>query len=772
MKPYAAARVTTGLLAAACVAACQPPIVGPRAQTSQPTPVSLTEPDAYDWSTSRVTSRIVAERQAAHFRRRVLAYPDSSPAWAGGLGLAGFGCDVADTAPNGPAVAFPATGALVNKLFFLTRAGVLIKLDRLTPTNYDRLDLGRTCSRTSVTMSPYSTRVYLLADDGTFAVVDATTMQILATASVPGGFGTAPVVDRGASAPDDSRDVVYVPANDGSVHSFVVTRNAEDAGVQLAAPTVHAVATQVAPLAGTRRIAAPALALDGMLYVGDQAGNFHVYDTADPTRSFIYAVGAPVTTPPALVLQDGSYEVTDADGNPKPVGYGEPVYAFVSAGAACAWIDLHDTTTTYSQALRIDDNDPTRTFGYLRDYAFSTAGSTQTWAAADGGNVNTEAPDRPLPGYAPNIWSNDFLVPAGTNTTETAGAAAGGPVKSFLRFQPAGAAAVGGVVAKATLTLTAAVDQACRPARIKPASSFFRGTAERWASDRLTNANRPAVGPAEAGTYLSGGVSAAGNVTFKKQRAYQWDVTKAFTSASTDYALALDYDAYGDAVLWPEGPVGGATGKKAKKAHQVEAIKFVNNPLNANGSPAIARDERPVLELTISSTAMPAASIETAPVVDPVTRRVYVFYTNALYALDFSSPEAWSDTDPTGQPHTLFNVAYHGALANGGGTHDGKKRFVSNMTDPLLSHDRTAAYVLDRYPAVDGSAPTTWNYAVSKIALPLSPTGDRRVPGTAAIAGVPGDASVSMLLDPLNKLRTGGNVYLGLGDGKLYQVDP
>lgn len=770
MFPHRFVRPLAALCALTLLAACQGPVPRGRLVIAG-LPASLAEPEAYDWSLPRFASRALATRQADHFRAQLLAYPDSTPAWAGGLSLAGYGCASDDSAPNGPAAAYPASGVLVNKLFFLTRAGVLIKVDRLDPTVFAKVDLGRTCSRTAVTLSPFSTRAYVLADDGTLQIIDTATMAVKATIQVPGGYGIAPAVDRVASAPNDARDILYVPANDGTVRAYVVERTSTAPYLRVSSPTVHDVAGAVTPLVGAHKVAAPALAHGGVLYLGDQAGNFHVYDTTNPAASFVYGVGAPVNTPPSLVLQDGTYDVTDPDGNPKPVSYGEPVHAFVTAGAACAWINLHDASATYSPALRIDDNDPTRKFGYLLDYPFSTAGTVETIVADDGGNINTEAPERALPGH-PTIWSNDYLVPAATNTVVDAGEAAGGPVVSYLRFR-AGGSTAGALIAQAKLSLTAAFDQGCRPAGVKATAPYYRGTVTPWASDGLTNENRPVIGEPNVGRFLSGGISSAGNVTFKKSRTYEWDVTSAFSTSMTRYALALDYDGFGDAVLWPEGPVGGATGKKAKKAYQVEAVKFFNNARNADASPAVPRDQRPLLSLTLSSTALPTPTLETPPVVDPVNRRVYVFYTNAVYAMDFTSPVTFSDVDPSGARHTLFNVAHFGDAANGGGaTHDGRRRFVANLTAPLLNHDFTAAYVLSRYPAVDAPVPSTWRYALGKMTLPLSPTADCRVANPPTFEAVAGGASAAMLMDPLNKVRTGGNVYVGLGDGKLYQVQP
>jgi hypothetical protein len=745
----------TALLAGASVSAgCRAPASqGPAPR--QALPAALTAHAGADWSTQHLSSRSLTAARASEPTRRLMAFPDATPAWAGGLALSAYGCDPTDTVPNGPAVAYPAMGPLVNKLFFLTAAGTLIRLDRLNPSDSATLALGRGVSRSAVTLSPYATRAYVATDDGTFHVIDTATMTVLATRRVAGARGIAPVIDRMTSFPDDSRDVVYLPGNDGNVRRMVVTPDGAG-GVTLGEEADFAVAADAPAAADGRRVAASAMVVNGVIHLGDLAGRFHVYDTQDATRRMTYALGGPVTTAPALELQDGSYAMTDPYGAPKEVGYGEAVYAFVSAGSACVWINLHDATATTSMPLRIDDNQTSKTYGYLRDYAFSTGGTTETIEAVDGGNLNTERPDRALPGYGA-IRSNDFLVPAETNTYEENGKAMGGEVKSFARWQSNKAYPSGAIVTEATLTLTAANDQACPPPVVKVTSPFVRGGLTPWASGALTNETAPAIGPAVS-RFISGGVQAGGNVVFKKRKDYTWDVSPAFSSPTGAYALALEHDAGGDAVLWPEGPVGGAVGKKAKRATQVEAVKF---------------DTRATLTLKVGTTRLATGTIETPPVIDPVRKKAYVFHTNALFELDFSSPEAFSDTDPAGTPHTLFALAHQGRASKGGGaTYDSRRLFVSNMTAPLLSYNASAAFALSRYPASGGAAPAAWNYGLSKFSLPLSASADPLAPATLAHPAISREASHMMLIEPRTKLARGaGNLYYGLGDGRLYQAE-
>lgn len=780
MKTRRWAGLLAPCLATALAFGCQ---LRPPAQVSAPRPAialpeALTAPQSFDWSSQRITSGSLTRSRQASLQRHVLSFPQASAPWSGGLSLTSYGCSATDTVPNGPGLAYPAYGALVNKLFFLTQTGKLIRLDRLNPANFATLDLGKTFSHTAVTMSPASTRAYLLADDGTLFVVSTATMTVLATVQVPGGYGIAPVLDPYASARNDTSDTLYVPANDGSVSAYRVVPNGS--GVTVSQLGSYPVATGVTPLSGSRRIAASALVLNGVIYAGDQAGNLDVYDTRNPANNMTFGLGAPVDTAPSIVLQDGSYtSLTDAYGNPVTVPYGTPIYAFVNAGDACAWVNLIDTSITDSRGLRIDDNDPTRTYGYLLDYNYSQSGTTETLAAVDGGNVDTESPAEALPGYAPNTWSNDVLAAADTNlTTDAAGNAAGGPVVSYLRWHDGASLPTGTVINKATLLLTAAGNVASRVPQVKTTSPYLPGSTTPWSSTGLASA-RPAIGASNVGTYLSGGQLAPyNNVKFAQNRQYQWDVTSAFSTPQSDYALAMDDSAYGDAVMWPWGPVGGSPGMSGKKDYQVDGVTFDNNALNADASAPSARDKRPLLQLQIATTRLPSATLETPPIVDARNHRVYVFYTNALYQLDFSSPAAFSDTDvdATGAPvkHTLFDLAYWGNTANGGGgTHNGRTAYVGNLTAPIVDFYDTAAYMLSRYPSPDGASPSTWNYAVSKITLPLSPTADNLVAGSPVYTGLAKDASMAMLMDPMSKLSgSSNNVYFALGDGKLYQVQP
>lgn len=795
------------LVSVALVAGCQPAMRAPgQALLSiDITPATLLAPQSLDWSLQRVSSRRLAAEQQANFKRHTLAFPTASTNWSTGPGVAlsSLGA-TGDTVPNGPAAAFRTNAAdpLYNKLFFLSKAGKFIKVDRANPATFTTLNLGTTFSRTFVTLSPASTRAYLLADNGTLYIVNTISMTTLATVSVAGGYGTSAFVDPFTSSGQDLQDDLYVPGNDGNVSRYTVTATSATSPVTVSSATVYPVATASTTVSG-RKVAAPPVVLNGVIYLGDQGGNLRVYDTANTANNLTYGVGAPVDTAPAIELQDGTYSLTDPLGVAKSVPVGTPVYAFVTAGSSCFWCNLHDTSITPSLPLRVDDNDPGRKFGYLLDYKYSNSVTVERIACADGGNINTDTAAAPAdqilqdannPSTNTTNWYNPELIPAETNVYDGGTQAAGGPVYSYIRWNSSATYPTGSIVTSAVLSLEVVGDQACRVPDIRTTSPYYKGTTTLWASNGLTNTNRPSLGTANVGSYLSGGVNGTGNVSFAKNKRYTWDVTSAIPNPSSVYALALAHNAGGDAVLWPWGPYSGATGKggKAKKAYQVESVRFKNNPLNMNAAAGVNNDYRPLLTLSISQTVLPTASIETPPVIDSVNKRVYVFYTNTLYSVDFSSTSGWSDADPAGTKHTLFNLAYYGDTSNSpagvggqkpGATFNNQGKFVCNYSAPVPSYDLSAMYVISRAPNPDGSAPTAWNYALSKFTLPLTAGSNRLVGGSPTFTAVPGqtvytgaatekESSIYMCMDPFtNAGTTGGNVYFALGNGRLYQYD-
>lgn len=747
------------------IAGCQAPL-GPSPQPAMSldiTPTLLAEPMIQDWSGQRVSGRQLSERREAHVSRQLLAFPATASGWTGGVALTSLGCAAGDYAPNGPASVFATKStpaALGNKVFLLTKNGRFIRVDRNAPGTYTNLALGKTFSRTYVTLSPTGSRAYVVSDDGTFFVINTLGMTVLHQVSLgAGGYGIAPFLDPYRSQHNGSHDEIYVPDNAGYVNKYTVN------GGGVSAATRYAVATTVTPLYGeTRKIKAPAVVLGGVIYVGDQAGALRVYDTNNTANNVAFAVGAPINTSPAIEIQDGTYALQDTLGNPKTVPNGTPVYAFVSAGASCAWIDLHDWTITPSLSLHIDDFDPAKKFGTLHDYNYDNTSTPGTaWLIADWVNIRPEG--GPLAGTGGAVRFQGDLRPAQANA-DTDGT---GSVVTYMRWTSTNPPA-GAIVNRATLTLAVSggSNQWSLKPEIRTTSPYERDGGALWSGTTMTGGaagTSPPIGNLNVGTNFAGGTEsnqAPFLTRFPPNGDVTWDVTSAFTSGpQAHYALALAYPP-GDIALWEPGPRNEAGGNPQRR-NPVYSPNFRNGSDPARG---------PRLTLDMAAGTMPTPSIETPPVIDAYRKLVYVFYTNAVYQISFASRDAWADRDPA-NPQTRFQLARYGDTSYGGAMYNSRKNYVGNFVAPVVNYNLSAAYVLNRYPVNATVAnPTAWNYSLSKIDLPLGAT-SRLAGSTTPITSVTNEASTYMIIDPFDNVgSTGGNVHFALGNGRVYQVTP
>ncbi|HEY9721902.1 MAG TPA: hypothetical protein V6D47_07795, partial [Oscillatoriaceae cyanobacterium] len=204
-------------------------------------------------------------------------------------------------------------------------------------------------------------------------------------------------------------------------------------------------------------------------------------------------------------------------------------------------------------------------------------------------------------------------------------------------------------------------------------------------------------------------------------------------------------------------------------------VPFDNNPLNANSAAGSKNDRRPLLELQITDVNLPTPSIETSPVIDSLNHMVYVFYTNAVYGINYSKTTAFADASTTSK-YTFFQSTTRGI--NNGTTYDSKKYCVANYSVPAMTWDGKSIYVIDRYPSPSNlAAPTSFVYSFSKINLPLLPTaggwwggGNGQLVNSAPQwnTATLNPAADCLVLDPN---VTKGNVFFGMGDGKIYQYD-
>lgn len=437
------------LASATSSAACQLPWSG------VPTPLSasltldaariLTRPQGFDWSTQRASSPLIERERAAYLRelaaehRRVQAWPGTSSGWSTGgvpgIALAALGCDASDTMPNGPATAWfggTVPASVENKIFFITREGMFLKVDKYNPTGASSaLNLGTSFSKTYVSLSPSCRRAYLLADNGTLFVVDTQRMALLTTLTLPGatgGYGLAPVFDPLTSRSDDQCDELWVPDNSGLVGHYTIRQSFTQATPSVSGPTTYAVATHAA-IAGSwnpsgNKLACPVLVYNGVIFAGDEAGYLDVYDTGNPTKnaSYLLSSAAGIEATPAIEFQDGSYTgLTDAEGNPTKVPYFTPIYAFVNVGTRngpmSVWVNMVNQEVSYSMPLYCDDNDLGRKADYLLNYHYKTTNQTVWLAAQDGGNVAMDGNNLPTAYTQP--WSDAYLEPAETNIAST-----------------------------------------------------------------------------------------------------------------------------------------------------------------------------------------------------------------------------------------------------------------------------------------------------------------------------------------------------------------
>lgn len=798
------------------------PVAGQQPSLTLPVsvPLTLRQPQGTDWSTDRVTSPVIQRDREAYLRasapqaqaaqlkaagRRVQAWPSAVTGWTAG-GVNGVPLSTLNAAwgtdqiPNAPATAFygaTVPSSLHARVFFLTRGGRFIRINRNSPTTAPAsVALGKTFSRTYVTLSPSCTRAYLLADDGTFFVVDTVNMVVLSTLnaagasvsiSVSGGRGLAACIDPYTSAHNDARDAVFIPGNDGRLTPVTVeplTTPANSVRVAVGSPvTISSYAT-----AGDRFVA-PGIVLANVAYIGDQNGQFYAYNLADPASSDgPWDLGSPVNATPTIEIQDGTYALTDIDGNAVAGTLGAPCYAFVNAGRTCTWINLYDQSQNESLDLYVDDNDANRRFGYLLDYVSATVRLNRNLKTP--GEIMSIATDgTTLPGSA-TFKQNTTAAPAltGLNTT---GTAAGGPVFGFVRFQDNATPTANTFITRATLVMQANQSTTAPPPRVwttangSATPSFSSGATAPWTFAAMTNANRPAL-VSDVGTYR--GKVNGGLVNFGAGKNYKWDVLKAFPSAGPG-AVSLNP---------PAPPYHFSFGLRQNASPRTNY--FWGTPPGAGeyrGVPFNGGNKTQLQMVYTTYAKYPVnTNLQTPPIVDPVRKMVYVVNCNQVFGLNYANETSFTDSDVDDNgaylaKYTMFNELTYGIPSAGsGGMYNNKTSFVFNMAAPLMNFGGSALYALNAYPTgYTGGVPNSWNVVLSKVNLPLSATGgtNRLAGATTAIGGVasqtlswlpngqyfPNVGSATLLLDPYGfDTTTGNGVYFGLNNSRLYQYDP
>ncbi|MEB3329613.1 MAG: hypothetical protein VKQ33_10310 [Candidatus Sericytochromatia bacterium] len=803
-----------------------------------------------DWQTGVVTSPAVARARQAHVeagrRRRagllelaaglptfrvLTTYPNIPAGWKmgsntwPGLGLNYLTANIttAETPPNGLAAS---TYWNANQhIFAVTNNGRLLRVDANDPvaTAVTRNLDSRAFTRSALALNPTCSRLYALSDSGHFFIVNASsnTLPILNAGNTEVETGStakflAPLVDPILSATNGSKDVVWVPLNNGRVYKYVITNT----GATSTHPTptfYEVVPNGVTPLITNSeilsgwRLAAPITGLNGRLFAGDTAGVLHDYDTTTSTdRSYPLSETMGILAPPAIEVSDGSADFQDLrthENTTTSPAYFEPVHAFVNvvrdSGPTCAWVNLVARTVNFSRPLFLDDSDTSSTrevFGNPHEYGYAFGSTTDLEIKADassgGDGVTTVTTSGDtLPGGYPFFINR--LIPATTGATGS-----GGATRAFLRFSSTSLPNKA-IITGATLTLTAAETVTTYPPRVYRVGStaangagtdgvYQRGTTNTWTAtttNQLDADTQPVLFNEARAEAMTGG-STASTTTFTAGSTYTFDVTPLLGGPikQRQWAFALAYEGLpaGHSVVYPGGTVSGTN---------YAAPEFYNPRDGSNAN---------VPKLTITYKTLtetpPSQAPTTHPIIDATRKRVYCYDNNYLFCLNFTSVMTWTDTTRTdlntsGTPHTGYQAAYWGRTEGAAGNNVG---FHRTWTNPAVAYDFSSIYVLSR--AQRGGGSSNGEIALSRIqpdrtgnqttGLDLggtySPaagadrgTADSSSPVcTVANAGDPGAGTLGngtnpfplanvvsryMLIDPYsNVFTTGGDLYLGL----------
>lgn len=384
------------------------------------------------------------------------------------------------------------------------------------------------------------------------------------------------------------------------------------------------------------------------------------------------------------------------------------------------------------------------------------------------------------------------IANTGANSVTQVGTNSSVGVRSLLRFLDSACdqVATGSTLVSATLGLrTNGRSTSCyppevyrlgRPLREGASGAFEAGGTTPWSSQRgLTASQAPAF--TENLGALTGSANAISG--FTANTPYSLDVTRgmAQTVPVPHHAFGLRYDATvtgTDQIYWRGGPFQAFT---SGSTPPLFAPQF--SAAGSASGVAGPSDSRPLLTLRYKRHLNPPlAPVATAPIIDVSNgrRRVYVFNTNTLFSLDFTTPQTWCDTaystaTLSGTRYTRFNTARLGRLSeNGGATLDGGSQYVRNTTTPVVNSDLSAIYVLSQRPSGGSSSAESFDYALSKFSLPLDQTtsADRMVadgPSTTVSNSFSQGAlnseggSPVLLLDPFAASGTSGEgLYVGL----------
>lgn len=749
-------------------------------------PVAMADPAVMDWATQRVGGTQLTARRDAAMKRRVQAFSQAAP-WSltgdavNGYTSAGVTIPAGDYVPNGPATVYGTDGTpavCFNAIFYLTQSGKLVRMAR-DRSAWNTINLGRTFTKTYITLSPAGGRAYLLADDGTFIVVNTgvtpMTFQAFTGGPATGNQGLSPVLDPYVSNPGDYHDEVYVPYSNGTVNRYTVTAVGDTPTTSPANVTATRSFTPAGPLK------ANPVVLGGILYAGDTNGDFVRYDANTSALLATYSLGYPVLSTPALDMDDS----------------GTITSAFVNAGTQCRWINFTDGTVTGSPALYLDEGD-TKTSGTLSQWTY-TATPIKYWLAP----VQALSINRDTGGLAPkylngysSFKTQAYLGIADINTRPEGPENVGGPVDVLMRWDIQNSP----LPSTATITSIKLWMKNLTPVRQTKkfgvfGMSSYLSAGVPWTFANITASNQMALTKPAAyspiGTLNMTGVTVTpqNRVYWNPDTWYNWNISN--LTVSPQYSLSVWNDPNGDNIMWPElrnglPPATEDNGNAAQKADR-RGPQFYYDPSLTNYSyltgntianptliPGATGDNRPMLEISAVAKALNSLSIASSPVIDTFNGRKYVYVVNgnAAFGLSFASAAAFSDpavtrfqvltTGRKGFGPNATNIPYGPVYPPTGGN----LYVVENRTTPLMTFDGAALFALGRYPTNNTTTPTSYIYSLDRISLGAGGLGTsanfqeygRGAPYYLASK----EASSYMVIDYFNYNQSTGAIHFGL----------
>ncbi|MEB3285267.1 MAG: hypothetical protein VKN33_08280 [Candidatus Sericytochromatia bacterium] len=758
----------------------------------------LREPRGIDWSTHRITSRTLGAQQQSYVEQQRAAYlalqaptsPDEpsydllatwpqevnsdwKPGGVLGVPIASISAS-ANHIPNSPATGL--AGDSANKYVYLvSQNGYFMRIKGDTPLDSPSvLSLGDTFSNTGITMSPRCNRAYVVSDTGNFYVVDALgspSMTVIASASLGANANhISPFLDPVLSAHSGVSDVLFVPDNSGEVHKYKFS------GGSLTLENTYAIATSITANTNcdgcsafsSQKFAAPCVAINGRIFIGDTAGNFYDYDSNTSTSKTYGNLGTVggIYTPPAIELfqsPSNSVNYRDSTTNNLVTGLGadDPIFAFVNVvrdvGPVCAWVNLAERSVTFSEPLFVDDNDTASAiYGSLQGYNYGAPATANTTATAALDAAITLAISGSIPEAGDPATVATPLSAAFKTTTPNH------EIRSYFHVDLDTVLPASATIETARIFLYTTPTTATGTINLPGFSrvggwgtsgstgAFLRGTSTVWSADNITDSNYPVDNSATRSAYP-----------------FNPDIT----------AVSYIYEWNGLATILPglmrTGRIGVALTHSDTPAPYGEAAAPQFEGQGAADAPYFS-----VTYFVRSN--IPNYPVETAPIIDASNRRVFVYLSNYVYALRYNAQANWNGGSTT--PTTQYQAT---RLARTTGAREAGGAYVQNRISLAPGFNLSNAYAVSH-----GLSGSDYHVGVSKIALDDSQFGSSDLaidePGspllllatnatnTLVVGNTPIASSSGgrfLLIDPFSSQTAGGDLLFTLeGTGRIYRV--